>query len=201
MGQRAQKGGFSYSYRAPVRIKYLKSLKANSRHILIILVSVVLIFTFSTIASRITGFVLYSNDLELQLNETMKTLNILSREKAECSAALSTAGQNLDTCNSKLSSSNSFLVGCEKDLGDSRSYADNLNSLFSACDRERKDFSEKLVNKTSDYKEIVRNSVKAICCSFGDSAAGTARNWEITANQIVCSGNFTVNCTSGKTDF
>ncbi|MBI2076712.1 MAG: hypothetical protein HYT72_05695 [Candidatus Aenigmarchaeota archaeon] len=200
MGYSSAKG-YKYSYRPPFRNKQLKFLKANGRHMLIIVISITLIFTFSTIANRITGFVLYANDIEARLNETLKNVNMLSREKAECSAMLADTGQNMDICNNKLTSSQSFLVACEKERDDLKSYSDRINSLFRACDVERKDLSEKLANETSNYKEVVRSSVKAICCSFGDSVSGALRNWAILNSQIVCSGNFTVNCTSGKTDF
>ena len=193
--------GYKYSYSPPFRNKHLKFLKSNSRHILIIVISIVLIFSFSTISNRITGFVLYANDLEARLNETLKNVNTLSREKAECSAMLSDTGQNMDICNNKLTSSQSFLVTCEKERSELKSYSDQINSLFRICEVERKDLSEKLANETANYKEVVRSSVKAICCSFGDSSSGASRNWAIVSSQIVCSGNFTVNCTSGKTDF
>lgn len=192
---------FKYSYKPRSKNRLFDFAGKNSRNVGLFLLAVALISSFSLLSDRITGYVTYTSDLESTLNETLQQLNIESRLKAECIANLDSTKSGLNLCNDKLTSSQSYLVTCEKDRGELKSYSDQLNSLFSACDVERADMKTKLANETENFKSIVRNSVKAICCSFGDALSGAVRRWGIENSQIVCSGNFSVNCTAGNTNY
>jgi len=173
----------------------------NKRNISLLLLSVVLIISFSFLSDRITGYVTYTSDLESVLNETIQQLNFESRAMAECDSNLDSTKTGLNICNDKLGSSQSYLTTCEKERGDLKSYSDNLNSVYAKCDSERTDLQSKYANSTESYKSVIRNSVRAICCSFGDTQSGAIRSWEILNNQIVCNGNYSVNCTSGATNY
>ncbi len=190
-----------YSYKPRYKNRIVEFAGKNSRSIGLSLLAVALIFSFSLLSDRITGFVTYASDLESRLNETLQQLNAESRLRAECEAYLNSTKANLNTCSDKLTSSQSYLTTCEKERSDLKSYSNQLNSLFSSCDTERADFKSKYANETENYKKIVRSSVRAICCSFGDSATGTVRSWGIESNHIVCYGNFSVNCTNGNTNY
>lgn len=192
---------YKYSYRPRSKNRVLDFTGKNSRNIGLLLLSIGLIFSFSLLANRITGYVTYTSDLESTLNETVQQLNTESRLKAECTANLDSTKSSLGTCNDKLTSSQNYLVTCEKERGDLKSYSTQINSVYSICDSERSDLKIKYANETENYKSIVRNSVQAICCSFGDSSTGTIRSWGIQDNRIICSGNFTVNCTAGNTNY
>jgi len=181
--------------------RVLELAKENSRTMGFLVLAIALIFSFSMLSNRITGYATYTSDLESSLNETLQQLNTESHLKAVCNANLDSTRADLTLCNDKLSSSQNYLVSCEKDRNDLKSYSDQLNSLFSFCDVERADLKTKYANETENYRVVVRNSVKAICCSFGDATTGTVRSWGIENNQIVCSGNFSVNCTNGDTNY
>ncbi len=191
----------SYSYKPGSNSRVAEYLRKNSRNIGMSVLALSLIFSFSVLSGRITGFVTYTADLESVLNETTKQLNTESRLRAECDSDLTRTASSLSECNGKLTSSQSYMVACEKDRDELKSYSDSLNSLFSSCDTERADVKIKYANETENYKQAVKNSVKAICCSFGDAQSGTVRLWEMENNRIVCTGNYTVNCTTGTTNY
>ncbi len=191
----------SYSYRPRSSSRVAEQLRKNSKSVGLSILAIALIFSFSILSGRITGFVTYASDLESTLNETAKQLDIESQLRATCDSALASTKSGLSLCNDKLYSSQGYLVTCEKDRDDLSSYSARLNEQFSSCDAQREELNAKYTNETENYKTIVRNSVKAICCSFGDLQIGNSRNWGITNNQIVCGGNYTVNCTTGSTNY
>ena len=76
-----------------------------------------------------------------------------------------------------------------------------LDSQLSSCSAEREDLKAKYEGRADAFNNLVRNSVKAICCSFNDADAGITKNWGIVDNKIVCTGEYVVNCTTGATNY
>lgn len=166
----------------------------RGKHIAIAAVIVFLIGAFYATGNLITTYATYNKNLQEQLNSTQIALETEQQQKEVCEASLENTKSNLNTCSSDLASTKGSLASCgsdkEKLAGDTRSLTSSLNTCIS---------EKESINQS--YKHLARNSVKAICCSFGDVQSAATRNWNIINDSIVCSGNYTVNCTSGETNY
>jgi hypothetical protein len=191
-----------YSYSPSSRDERARAFfSRKGKHLLVAAVIVFFIGTFYLVGNTLTGYVTYSKDLEQQLNSTNNELSALQVQKEACDADLQNANSDigglnssLNTCTTNLFSSKLFLDSCNKDKEKLNEEKRNLSSSLDMC-RAEKDTS------AQSYRQLARNSVKAICCSFGDVQSATIRNWNITNNSIVCSGTYTINCTSGESNY
>lgn len=76
------------------------------------------------------------------------------------------------------------------DLDETSTELSTIQQSLNTCHSER-----------GEYVETIRNSVKAVCCSFSDVQQNTVKNWDINFNNIVCgSGSLEVECGTGVTD-
>jgi len=149
----------------------------------------------------VTGYITYTENLEIEFNETQKELDITTASLDECSKNMANIKEGLTSCNSELDQSRSQLTTCENERNELRTKNSELDSQLSTCNAESEDLKARYESRLSAFDNLVRNSVKAICCSFNDIDAGLTKNWGIVDDKIVCTGGYSVNCTSGATDY
>lgn len=188
--------GYSYSPNSGGR-KFGK----RSKQLAVAGVIILFVGTFYFMGNTLTSYATYNKNLEMQLNNTQGQLLQEQEMKEQCEASLSAAKDGLNTCNAdkiftsaKLESCQNNVVQLNRNVNELTNKSSNLSSSLDAC---KNSYSSTL----ESYRQLARNSVKAICCSFGDVQSGAARNWNITNNNIVCSGNYTINCTSGESNY
>lgn len=198
-------GGFNYNYKPfSLRGRATKFISSNSKQLFIALV-VVFFLSFSYLMTNaLTGYITYQESLEDELN---KTKNILAEKENQlssvtsandaCKTELQTKLSELGACNSKLSESESYLVSCETERDDLKEYSKEINSLLVTCEQERSDFSTKYNEISAEYSSLVKNTAADVCCRPGIENS----NWGIVYSRVVCYGDFTVDCTSGETNY
>lgn len=173
----------------------------RGKHLAIAAVVVFLVASFYLAGSALTSYATYSKNLEDQLNSTRNSLLAAEQKSDECSTtldatntALQNANNGLNSCNANIMYTNALLNSCYMDRSVMNATINNLTASVNDC-RTAND------NNVQNYRQLARSSVKAICCSFGDLQSATIRNWNIVNNSITCAGNYTVNCTSGETNY
>lgn len=204
--------GFRYDYKPPGRrfSDLAKGIKIRKEAIVFV-AAVILILIFYAVSASITGFGTYKKTVERTLNDTRNALLGTQAELNECDSSLFNTISEIDSCNAKLKDSAANLVSCEDERTELQKYSDELNVFYTTCRQERDDFRSKYeqasndaAQKEEEFKNLVRNVVQGICCSFNDVQTGVSKNWDITTDKnIVCinDGAFTVNCGNGETDF
>jgi len=104
------------------------------------------------------------------------------------------------------------ILQCRNDLNHSEALLNECHNetaqLKSQLEDEKNKYEQLSGNLTTcnfkkqELLDIVKSSVRAVCCSFGDILQGTQRSWDIVGNQIICGkGGYTVNCGTGTTDY
>jgi septal ring factor EnvC (AmiA/AmiB activator) len=193
---------FQYRYKAfTISNKLMGVLKRNSRATTIVSILIILTFSFYLITTGVTGYITYTENLEAKLNETEKDLEITKSSMEACSNSLADTRGSLSSCNSDLSQSTAQLSTCEIQRNDLTAENSQLESDLSTCDAERADYINMYETRMEAFNNLVRNSVKAICCSFSDIDSGTTKDWGIEDNKIVCTGGYQVNCDTGETNY
>ena len=189
--------GYSYAPQSSGGLQ----LGKRGKHLAIAAVIILFVGTFYFVGNTMTGYVTYSESLEQQLNETHNKFLDMKAQYETCDAYLGNA-------NSNIASLNTSLNACSTDMFSQKLAVTSCNNEKERLGREKSDLSTSLsscrseqVSSTESYKQLARNSVKAICCSFGDVQSGSVRNWNITNNSIVCTGNYTINCTTGESNY
>jgi len=107
-----------------------------------------------------------------QLNSTKAQLASSQLQTASRQQQLSSCQNNVDMLKSNVSVMQSYNAIMQGKLSDCQAGLDSLNTTL-------------------------RNSVAAVCCSYGDVQAATVKNWQVQDGRIVCSGSGTVNCATG----
>jgi len=172
-----------YEYRTGIKKLFEENHKAICVAVLAVLLGIV---AFSA-NSVITGFVTYNDELRGELNDYKSDFITMNQSYNECI-------NNINTCMNDLKTKCSTLQNCENEkiaaVNQTKIMENNLNNC-----KEQKDAIQK------NYTNILKDAVKAICCSVDDSINGAVKNWEIRDSKLVCTGNYTVNCTSGETNY
>jgi len=193
---------FQYKYKAfTFRTKFMELIKSNRKPITIASFLIILTFSFYLITSGVTAYITYTEALETELNETKKELDITKASMEECSKSLASTRNDLNSCNSNLDQSMSQLSTCENERNELSTRKSELESELSTCNAEREDFKTRYENRLTAFNTLVRNSVKAICCSFDDVSSGATKTWGIVDDKIVCTGDYNVNCATGETEY
>ena len=190
--------GYSYSPGSGERMHFFDK---KGKHLAVAAAILLFIGTFYFVGNTLTGYITYSRNLEQELNETHNELIDLKSEYEACSTDLTDA-------NSGIASLNSSLNSCSADMFSQKLAVTSCNTEKNSLIEEKKSLSSSLsscrneqTSSHESYRQLARNSVKAICCSFGDVQSSAIRNWNITNNSIVCTGNYTINCTSGESNY
>lgn len=161
----------------------------------------ILAFSFYSVGTTITGYLSYSRTVESELNKTKGELAAYKSVGEECTRNLWLQEQNLSVCESSLGSTSVSLAGCKQKSGMLANQSESLNASLSSCISELEITMGAYGNITFGYRNLVRNSVKEVCCTFSDVQNSIVRNWNITNDQIVCFGSFSLNCSSGEMIF
>lgn len=192
---------FSYDY----------SRQKNTKTVLIIAISAVLVFSFYLISSN-TGYIAYKKGLENELNMTKNNLSAVEAEKTQCLKDLFGKIKASDTCNAALGEKIAGLASCETDRTGLKASVSSANASLNNCLAENQNLHNLYSNSSENFRELVRNSVASICCSFRDAQRGLDVKWGISNNTIVCEGisndapsvrltAYTVNCGTGVTSY
>ncbi len=185
-----------YRYSSQTKEERLRAfLNKNKKHVAVsAVIAVFLVASFYVSNSVITAYATYNTDLEQQLEDIEEALVDARAQKDSCRISLENANADIERCGSNLTSTGQLLEACRSEIDKFSNALQNLSSAFTACEAEKESALQSL-------KQLVRNTVKAICCSYGDVQSGVVGNWGIVGDSITCSGNYTVNCSSGETNY
>ena len=185
--------GYSYSPHSTDE-KARQFFSKRGKHLAIAIVIIFLLVVFYTTGLAMTTYATYSRNAEQQLNETKTNLAIVQAEKDVCLASLNATGNDLKRCESDLSLKTSLLNTCGIEKSSLNNNIVSTVSSLNTCKTEKD-------SAIQSSKQLVRNSVKAICCSYGDVQTGFVRNWNTVNDSITCTGSYTVNCSTGETNY
>jgi cell division protein FtsL len=153
----------------------------------------------TAIATAIIFYMVGSYFKEIEVGQNISSLSVQIAEKE---AELSNVTTSLEEARNlsaqqqdQLNSTNLQLQSCQGSLQDLQGNVTSLQVLSSTVQSQLTDCQTNM----TVYQTVVQNSVRAVCCSFGDVLAGTVKNWQIFSNSIICSGNSTVDCATGAT--
>lgn len=181
---------FSYDY----------SRQKNTKNALIIAISAVLVFSFYLISSN-TGYIAYKKGLENELNMTKNNLSAVEGEKAQCLKNLFEKIGAYDSCNAALGKNAANLTNCEIDRSGMKANISLIGASLNNCLTDKQNLNTLYSNSSENFRELVKNSVASICCSFRDAQRGLDVKWGISNNTIVCEGGYSVNCSTGITSY
>jgi hypothetical protein len=122
-------------------------------------------------------------------------------QKKVCENNLSVCATNLVTCNNDVVGIQNQLTTCHNDVTQANEKSTDLQTMLNNCTDEKGILSTQTAEAITGYKILAKSSVKPICCSYSDAQSGSVKNWGIMSNFIVCDGNYTINCTTGETNY
>ena len=196
---------FHYSYSThSTRYKVRNLVVGNKKQLWTASVVIALIFSFYLVSETMTGYLTYGENMELELNKTRDIL-LITQDKLKAIQSSEQGCQNnllvtegkLNSCNQRLSNSESFLLACESERDNLKTYSEELNTLIDTCETERDELEVKYEDASTSLSNLIGNTVSLICCRPGIEIS----QWEIVDDEIVCSGPFTVNCTTGEVEY
>jgi adenylosuccinate lyase len=179
-----------YEYRLGIKNFFIK----NSKKITIAVIVIVVLFVVYSINAFVTGFVAYNEELENELNKFKNDFITINQSFIECR-------NNLDVYLTEARTCEKNLQNCEKQKEVTTNYSIALENIIGQCQKDKEAIMQNYTKLTENYKNIIRESVRSRCCSYDDIMNGAIKNWDIKDNKIMCSGNYTVNCTSGETNY
>ena len=160
------------------------------------IVAVLLLLVLFSVGKIVTGYATYTGSLETELNSAKEDLRIISAAREECAAELNTKSNIYGECSSNLQSAQSALTQCQQDFSALKTGSE---TSLNECRTELNSAKSLQSSVTASYSKLVKNSVKAICCTISDVDSAALKQWRIENYKIICSGNFTVNCATGET--
>jgi hypothetical protein len=187
----------------PKRIKNETEKKA-----FIAIMSVLLIFVVYFVVSSATSYIVYTGDIENELNKTRAKLVFVTADRDSCKKNLTYTEDDLKVCKADLEDKSGELTTCTdlrvkyKDERDKweQEYK-NMEDSFSKCDDEKTGLQQQLVNltanytalkssldnATSDLNEMQLNYRNYVCCltKFTNPSA-TVVYWKVENNKILC---------------
>lgn len=164
----------------------------NSRKISLVILLLAVSFVIFRAGNSITTLATYEEGVEETVQRTNEAVDFVRQEREQCYQELENTEAGLEACDFSLEKAELGVSVCNtarKDAEEGRN----------VCEAEKESAETQLQQEQENYKQVVKNTVRAICCSFNDVQQGTTREWGLEENKIVCSGSFTVNCGSGET--
>jgi hypothetical protein len=157
---------------------------------------------FYMAGSSITGDVVMKQIDECQnmVSDRDLTIQEAAEDMKACQDGAAALQSQLDNANSQITALQSQLAAAQQLTTDCQGNVDMLKSNVSAMQSYNAIMQGKLSTCQSSLDSTnatLRNSVAAVCCSYGDMQAGLVKNWQISNDRIVCSGASTVNCQTG----
>ncbi|MFA4819986.1 MAG: hypothetical protein WC613_03440 [Candidatus Aenigmatarchaeota archaeon] len=185
--------GYSYSPQSTDE-RARQFFSKRGKHLAIVIVVAFLFVVFYTTGIAMTTYATYSRTVEQQLNETRVNLANVQTEKNLCQASLENTSNDLKLCQTNVNSITALLDSCDKEKTLLYTNVNSLNSSLNNCKTEK-------AAAAQSFKQFIKNSVKAICCSYGDVQSGAARKWSMVNDSIICTGEYTVDCATGETNY
>ena len=186
--------------------------KRNFVFVGVAILSVIIIIVAFMVGVQYKTEALGNKVKELQINIQGNFVKIGSLE-SELSNKTQEAIQkekSLLQCNDELNYSKAKIAECYNETTQLKSQLDQLKSQL---EDERKECEQNIAELESNITtcnsqkqallDIVKNSVRAFCCSFGAIQQGLQVSWDIRGSQIICGGDgeYTVNCATGTTNY
>lgn len=181
-----------YEYAPPGKVNI------DTKKIGIALIAVLVVFVLYSVGTVFTGYTTYTAKLESELNNTKEDLRIISTAREDCAKSLNDKTALYNECSGKLQSNSASLSKCESDLSSLRTSSE---SSLNQCRNELDSLKSNQSSLSAGYKNLVKNSVKSICCTISDVDSAAVKQWRIENDKIICSGNLTVNCATGETNY
>lgn len=163
----------------------------HSKKISLFILFAGVVFSLFIVSRNVTGLTTGIEKTQENLGRAQDSINFLMQEREGCYGDLDYARNNFNNCQSSLGSASTSLNLCKGEKTE-------LQQSYNTCTADKKTAQEQLSLKTSDYDDLARNYALDFCCSISDVNSGNVKNWAIINNSISCSGNFTINCTSGN---
>jgi hypothetical protein len=148
----------------------------------VIIIAVILVVSIG--GYYVTGYVTYTDNLK--------------NEKKVCDDNLLACGNNLNSCSVAITDLQTQLSSCQENANQKTT---ELQALLNNCTDEKGTLAAQAAAAIAGYKDLAKSSVKPICCSYSDMQTGAVHNWDILNNVVVCTGNYTINCTTGETNY
>lgn len=184
-----------YSFSPTTKDEAARSfINKRGKQMVIAVAVVFLVGIFYFTGTTLTTYATYNKNLEQELTDTKGDLATSQSEADACQQSLETSNNQLQTCNSDLSTSKSSLKSCTKETSDLKDEVYAFKSAVEKCEG-------KMTSSSDSFMQLARNTVKGMCCSFGDMQNGAVRDWNVVNNSIICSGNYTINCATGGTNY
>ena len=167
-----------------------------------IAVLIIAVVGFS-LATSWTGNIIYTGGLESQISGLEKnyrdcqdTVAVITTEKEACNNDLAAEREKSGNLETDLANTKNNLIDCTD-------RETRLRENFNLCSDEVINISSDLDAEKSNYKSLIRNSVRAVCCSVSDILSENVRSFNVKGNRIACSdeGEYTVNCGNGDTNY
>lgn len=189
-------------YEANARKEKKVSPKGGIRRLKIIGLAIMIVVVVSLAGGmsgymvQTTGLMVQVGDLESQLESSKSQVTKLTGDLNLCNNNLEQTEARVLACENDLSNRNSDLSGCEIEKAD-------VQNNLDLCVQEKASTSDELESANEDYKDLVKNSVRAKCCSVSDIIDGVTRKWSLSEDNIICSdaGDYNVDCSNGETDY
>ncbi|MBI4896622.1 MAG: hypothetical protein HY832_03695 [Candidatus Aenigmarchaeota archaeon] len=184
-------------------------LSTNKKTVILAAAIVIALLVVYTTSTTITGFATRIGTLEQQIKTTQDTLTKTALEKETCVSTVDQATKAKDKavadlagCQTTMASSQSELSSCRDARKTLEENNRQLTSMSQTCQQERITYLQKLETEVTAKNSIIRNTIRAVCCSFSDIQTNMNKTWGLTnTNAVTCSGNHTVQCGTGETDF
>lgn len=173
----------------------------NSKNLSIIILVIVLMIVSYSINSVITGYTVYSEELEKEVENYKEQYETANQNYEDCKNTVDEYKSEAEQCRDDIKTHEASLQECEKEKEIQAKYSTALQDIVNECESEKSSMQEDYDRLLENYKDVIRDSVTSRCCSYSDIRNDVTKNWDIIDNEIICSGNYTVNCGTGETNY
>ncbi|MBN2043199.1 MAG: hypothetical protein JW754_05340 [Candidatus Aenigmarchaeota archaeon] len=172
------------------------------RAITFIAVIVIAVVGFS-LANSWTGNMIYTGGLETRVNDLGKSLQDLQSKVASLTSEIEVKNTELANEREKSGNLETDLVNTKNNLIDCTDREDRLKNDFNTCSGEVMNLTDDIETKMNNYRSLVRNTVRGVCCSVSDILSKKTRSFDVEGNEIFCAdeGDHEVNCGTGETNY
>jgi hypothetical protein len=201
-GKFLEKIGFGGTLEPVSRRKRRKVFAISASGLIVVLIVVLFLWQ-----GGITGNVVQEEEVsgeEENLVQEPDELTVFAVELAAKEQELAEKNSELESVRSQISSKDDKISELEKTLSekvDELEEVENLEGNFSEELSRLKEENEELVEKQEEVKDIVRSTVRSYCCSVHDIQTGSSLEWDLVDGQILCQGQYKINCGTGVVDY
>ncbi len=181
---------------------YQQNKSGGRRTLTIVAVLIIMVLGFS-LATSWTGNIIYAGGLESRIGgleenlaNCQKNVDSLTGEKKQLSEELAKKTEKISGLETDLLNTQNNLLDCSDQRENLRQQTDDQADQIANLEGD-------LSTEKNNYKGLVRNTVRGVCCSVSDIISKKTRTFNVDSNQIFCAdeGDFEVNCGTGETDY